>query len=95
MTHPLGLRFGVARSYQVSGWAVLTLPDILATRAGDRFRRVLLLQGLPANRTIFLPHSLHLTIRLRLGRSNAKLARASFTGPVNFEVSLGVRGRGD
>jgi hypothetical protein len=78
-----------------SGWAVLTLPDILAAGAGDRFRRVLLGEGAPANWTIFLPHSLHLMSRLQLGRGDTKLARANFAGPVNFEVSLGVRGRGD
>jgi hypothetical protein len=48
----------VTRIYRASGWAELTLPDILAAGAGDGFRRVLLLEGLPANRTIFLPHSL-------------------------------------
>ena len=77
------------------GRAELTLPDVLAAGAGDRFRRVLLHEGAPANRTIFLPHSLHLRSRLQLGRSKSKLARASFAGPVNFEVSPGVRGRGD
>ena len=82
------LGFGVTRSYRVGGWGSLTLPDILATRAGDRLCRVLLLQGFPANRTVFLPHSLHLMNRLQLGRSKTKLERASFAGPFNFGFPL-------
>src|SRR5258708_39193327 len=38
-------------------WAALALPDVLAARARNRFRRMLLLYGIPADRTIFLPHS--------------------------------------
>jgi hypothetical protein len=94
-SYPSGLRIGVTRIWGARGRAALTLPELLAAGAGDRFRRVLLHEGAPANRTIFLPHSLHLRSSLQLGRSKSKLARASFAGPVNFEVSLGVRGRGD
>ena len=78
-----------------NGWGASALPDIPAAGAGHRVRGILLFHGFPANRTIFLPHSLHLTIRWRWARNNTKLARASFAGPVNFEISLGVRGRGD
>jgi hypothetical protein len=37
--------------------AALSLPDILAAGAGDGFRRMLLFQGILANRTVFLPHN--------------------------------------
>src|SRR4029077_5482775 len=40
-----------------NGLATLTLPDVLAARAGDGFGGMLLLQGILTNRTIFLPHS--------------------------------------
>src|SRR5437660_2170209 len=83
---------GNGRNSPANGWRELTLPDVFAAGAGDRFRGVFLREGGPANRTIFLPHSLHLMSRLQLGRSKSQLARAIFAGPVNFEVSLGVRG---
>jgi len=37
--------------------ATLAFPDVLAARAGDGFRGMLLGHGIFTNRTIFLPHN--------------------------------------
>lgn len=57
-----------------NSWAALSLPDILAARAGDRLRRMLPFQGFLTNRTVFLPHIhtwLSLTIGLKQGEIGA------------------------